>query len=327
MEVLRDQARPERPGERETRCPSPPEGTVVTIGAYDGVHLGHRSVIRLVRQRAAERGLRSAVVTFDRHPASVVRPESAPRLLTDLEQKLELLAATGIDYCLVIAFDEARRQESAEDFVKEVLVDCLNAADVVVGEDFHFGHRRAGNVPLLRRLGAELGFEVDGIELVGTENGSGGGHAPVSSTRIRRALVERDLALANSLLGRDYEVRGVVALGDKRGRELGFPTANVSVPGDILLPADGIYAGWFERPDGSVHASAISLGRRPTFYVEAHVSLLEAHLLDFDGDLYGEHVKVRFVARLRDQVRFDSVDALVEQIGRDVDQARGLLRT
>ena len=316
MEVLRDQA----------RCPSPPEGTVVTIGAYDGVHLGHRSVIRLVRQRAAERGLRSAVVTFDRHPASVVRPESAPRLLTDLEQKLELLDETGIDYCLVITFDEARSRESADDFVQEVLVDCLNAADVVVGEDFHFGHRRAGNVPLLRRLGAELGFEVDGIELVGAGGGPGGGDEPVSSTRIRRALVAGDLALANRLLGRDYEVRGVVALGDKRGRELGFPTANVSVPGDILLPADGIYAGWFERPDGTVYPSAISLGRRPTFYVEAHVSLLEAHLLDFDGDLYDEHAKVRFVARLRDEVRFDSVEALVEQIGRDVDQARDLLR-
>ena len=194
-----------------------------------------------------------------------------------------------------------------------------------MGEDFHFGHRRAGNVPMLRRLGAELGFEVDGIELVGAGNGRGGRDAPVSSTRIRRALVEGELALANTLLGRAYEVRGVVALGDKRGRELGFPTANVSVPGDILLPADGIYAGWFERPDGSVHASAISLGRRPTFYVEAHVSLLEAHLLDFDGDLYDEHVKVRFVARLRDEVRFDSVEALVEQIQRDVDQARELL--
>ncbi|MGH2473921.1 MAG: riboflavin kinase, partial [Candidatus Limnocylindrales bacterium] len=163
-------------------------------------------------------------------------------------------------------------------------------------------------------------------ELVGTESSPGAGLAPVSSTRIRRALVEGDLALANRLLGRDYEVRGVVALGDKRGRELGFPTANVSVPGDILLPADGIYAGWFERPDGSVHASAISLGRRPTFYVEAHVSLLEAHLLDFDGDLYGEHAKVRFVARQRDEVRFDTAEALVEQMRRDVDQARELLR-
>ena len=316
MQVLRDQA----------RCPAPPEGTVVTIGAYDGVHLGHRTVIGLVRRRAAQRELRSAVVTFDRHPASVVRPESAPRLLTDLEQKLELLAQTGIDYCLVITFDEARSQEAAEDFVEEILVDCLNARDVVVGEDFHFGHRRAGNVPLLRKLGAELGFEVEGLELVGPDGHPGGEDVLVSSTRIRHALVEGEVTAANGLLGRDYEVRGVVARGDKRGRELGFPTANVSVPGDILLPADGIYAGWFERPDGSVHPSAIYLGRRPTFYVEAHVSLLEAHLLDFDGDLYDEHVKVRFVARVREDRTFDSVEALVEQTRRDVDRVRDILR-
>jgi riboflavin kinase/FMN adenylyltransferase len=312
MEVLRDQS----------RCPSPVEGTVVTIGAYDGVHLGHRAVIGLVRRRATERGIRSAVVTFDRHPASVVRPESAPRLLTDLDQKLELLAETGLDYCLVITFDENRSRESADDFVREVLGDCLNAKDVVVGEDFHFGYRRAGNVPLLRQLGGDLGFEVDGVELVGPDGRPGGEDARVSSTRIRHALVEGDLAQANSLLGRDYEVRGVVAHGDERGRELGFPTANVSVPGDILLPADGIYAGWFERAAGTVHPAAISLGRRPTFYVEAHASLLEAHLLDFSGDLYDEHVKVRFVARLRGEEKFDSVEALVAQIGRDCEDAR-----
>jgi riboflavin kinase / FMN adenylyltransferase len=312
MEVLRDQS----------RCPSPVEGTVVTIGAYDGVHLGHRAVIGLVRRRATERGIRSAVVTFDRHPASVVRPESAPRLLTDLDQKLELLAETGLDYCLVITFDENRSRESADDFVREVLGDCLNAKDVVVGEDFHFGYRRAGNVPLLRQLGGDLGFEVDGVELVGPDGRPGGEDARVSSTRIRHALVEGDLAQANSLLGRDYEVRGVVAHGDERGRELGFPTANVSVPGDILLPADGIYAGWFERAAGTVHPAAISLGRRPTFYVEAHASLLEAHLLDFSGDLYDEHVKVRFVARLRGEEKFDSVEALVAQIGRDCEDTR-----
>jgi riboflavin kinase/FMN adenylyltransferase len=147
----------------------------------------------------------------------------------------------------------------------------------------------------------------------------------VSSTRIRHALAEGDLVGANALLGRPYEVRGLVAHGDERGRELGFPTANVSVPGDILLPADGIYAGWYERPDGSVHPAAISLGRRPTFYAEAHASLLEAHLLDFSGDLYGEHAKVRFIAFLRGEVRFDSVDELIAQIGRDVDEARRIL--
>jgi riboflavin kinase / FMN adenylyltransferase len=315
MEVLRDLS----------SCPRPPEGTAVTIGAYDGVHLGHRSVIREVRRRAAERGLASAVVTFDRHPASVVRPESAPRLLTDLDQKLELLAATGIDYCLVVTFDDTRSRESADDFVREVLAGCLAARAVVVGEDFHFGHNRAGNVALLRRLGDELGFDVEGLELVdGTGRAAGEGER-VSSTRIRHALVEGDLRLANALLGRPYEVRGIVARGDKRGRELGFPTANVSVPGDVLLPADGIYAGWFERADGSVHPTAISLGRRPTFYIEAHASLLEAHLLDFEGDLYDEKVKVRFVAWLRGEVRFESVDDLVAQIARDCDEARHLL--
>ena len=172
MEVLRDLS----------SCPRPPEGTAVTIGAYDGVHLGHRAVIAEVRRRADERGLASAVVTFDRHPASVVRPESAPRLLTDLDQKLELLADTGVDYCLVVTFDETRRQESAEDFVREVMVDCLAARLVVVGEDFHFGHARSGKVNLLGRMGADLGFDVDPLELVDTEGRPAGEGERVSST-------------------------------------------------------------------------------------------------------------------------------------------------
>jgi riboflavin kinase / FMN adenylyltransferase len=306
-------------------CPRPDAGTVVTIGAYDGVHLGHQTVIAAVRARAATAGMESAVVTFDRHPASVVRPESAPRLLTDLEQKLELLAETGVERCLVISFDEARSKEPAEEFVQEVLVDCLGAKVVIVGEDFHFGHQRKGNVDLLREMGADLGFEVEGLSLVDADGNAAGVGPKASSTAIRHALVEGDLASANALLGRSYEVRGVVAHGDHRGRELGFPTANVSVPGDILLPADGIYAGWYEQPDGTVHATAISLGRRPTFYVEAHASLLEAHLLDFSGDLYGEPARVRFVAHLRGEAKFDTVEALVEQIHRDCDDARAIL--
>jgi riboflavin kinase/FMN adenylyltransferase len=310
------------------RCPELERGSAITIGAYDGVHLGHRAVIAEVQRIAAARDLSTAVVTFDRHPASVVRPESAPRLLTDLEQKLELLEATGLDGCLVITFDEQRSLETAEDFVREVLVDCLRARVVVVGEDFHFGHKRAGNVALLETMGAELdpdrGFDVEGIELVGSD-GRPADDGRVSSTAIRHALAEGDLARANSLLGRHHEVRGVVARGDERGRELGFPTANVSVPGEILLPADGIYAGWFERAAGTVHPAAISLGRRPTFYAEAHASLLEAHLLDFEDDLYGERVKIRFVARLRAEERFESVEALVAQIERDCDDARRAL--
>jgi riboflavin kinase/FMN adenylyltransferase len=316
MEVIRDQS----------RCPRPARGVAVTIGAYDGVHTGHQAVIHEVRRRAAALGIHSAVVTFDRHPASVVRPESAPRLLTDLDQKIELLADTGIDYCLVVTFDETRSRESAEAFVEEVLVGCLNARLIVVGEDFHFGHGRAGNVPLLRKLGGEAGFEVEGLELVDAHGRPAPPSDHVSSTRIRHLLAEGELDAANALLGRPYELRGVVDRGNGRGGpEVGFPTANVSVPGDLLLPADGVYAGWYERPNGDLHPAIISIGRRPTFYVEAHASLVEAHLLDFSSDLFGEAAKVRFAARLRGDITFPSVEALSGQIARDRDEARRVL--
>ena len=310
-------------------CPRPPAGTAVTIGAYDGVHLGHQAVIAEVRRRAADHPggpLATAVVTFDRHPAMVVRPESAPLLLTDLDQKLELLAAADVDYTLVIHFDEDRAREDAADFVTEVLVDCLAARLVVVGEDFHFGRERKGDVALLERMGGDHGFVVDGVDLVGVDaRPAATDEQRVSSTAIRAALRAGELDAANRMLGREHEVRGLVSHGDHRGRELGFPTANVAVPGDILLPADGIYAGWFERPDGSVHPTAINLGRRPTFYEQAHASLLEAHLLDFDGDLYGEHAKVRFVRYLHGEIRFDSAEALIDQIQQDCDEVRRIL--
>jgi riboflavin kinase/FMN adenylyltransferase len=304
-------------------CPHPPEGSVVTIGVYDGVHLGHRAVIAEVKLRAAELGARSAVVTFDRHPAAVVRPESAPLLLTDLDQRLARIKATGVDYTVVITFDEARSAESAEDFVEHVLVECLKARGVVVGEDFHFGHRRAGNVALLQEMGAVHRFEVEPLGLVATT----GEREPVSSTAIRQALAGGDLETATAMLGRYHEVWGVVVVGDRRGRQLGFPTANVAASPEIALPADGIYAGWYERPDGSVHPAALSVGRRPTFYPDQPYSLLEAYLLGFDGDLYGERAKVRFVARLRDELRFDSVEALVTQMRADVAAARAVLVT
>ncbi|MFP5326102.1 MAG: bifunctional riboflavin kinase/FMN adenylyltransferase, partial [Acidimicrobiia bacterium] len=235
MEIVRDLA----------ACPRPENGCVVTIGAYDGVHLGHRAVIAEVRRLAGERRCATALVTFDRHPATVVRPESAPKLLTDLDQKLELLASTGLDYVLVIRFDAERSQESAEDFVQEVLADCLSARAVVVGHDFHFGRGRAGNVSLLAAMGGELGFDVLGLRLT-----EGAGEA-ISSTRVRTLLGAGRVEDAAELLGRPHQVRGVVRSGDRRGRELGFPTANVHVPADILLPADGIYAGWFLRADGA----------------------------------------------------------------------------
>jgi riboflavin kinase / FMN adenylyltransferase len=299
-------------------------GAVVTIGAYDGVHLGHQAVLRLVRELADARGFEAALVTFDRHPAEVVRPESAPRLLTTLEQRLELLDATGdLDLCWVLTFDEARSKEAAEDFVREVLVDGIGARLVVVGADFHFGHRRGGNVPLLERMGAELGFEVLGLGLVAVEGDSSG--APYSSTRIRELLAKGDVAEATRLLGRPHEVRGVVERGDQRGAEhLGMPTANLTVPERICLPADGVYAGTFVAEDEVERPAAISVGTRPTFYENGDV-LVEAYVLDFDGDLYGQQVKVRFREWVRGQERFDSTEALIEQMNADVEVTRRIL--
>jgi riboflavin kinase/FMN adenylyltransferase len=301
-------------------------GAVVTIGVYDGVHRGHHAVLRLVRELADARGLAAVCVTFDRHPAEVVRPESAPKLLTTPEQKLELLDATGyLDLAFVLHFDEARSQEPAEDFVREVLVGAAHARLVVVGADFHFGKGRGGDVGLLQRVGTELGFEVLGIGLEAAPGGTARGGVVYSSTAVRELLAAGDVAAAAELLGRPHAVRGVVVEGDRRGRELGYPTANVAVPSRCCLPADGIYAGTFVGADGVERMTAISLGRRPTFYESADSSLLEAFVLDFDGDLYGQAVEVRFVERLRGEQKFESVDDLVAQIERDVAATRAAL--
>jgi riboflavin kinase/FMN adenylyltransferase len=307
-------------------CPRPAQGSAVTIGTYDGVHRGHRAVIAELQRRAAERGLDTAIVTFDRHPAEILRPGQVPRQLTDHQQEVELLASTGVDRVVVLTFDEARSKEPAEEFVREVLVECLNVKLVIVGDDFHFGHERRGNVALLTTMGSELGFEVEGLDLVGVDGSPAEGPDRVSSTAIRRALDAGDLATANEMLGRAHEVRGVVEPGDRRGREWGFPTANVAVPELAQLPADGIYAVWFVRADGSVHPGAASLGLRPTIYVDQPYRLLEVHLLDGDDyELYGEAVAVRFVERLRGEARFDTIDELVAQIGRDCAAARTTL--
>jgi riboflavin kinase / FMN adenylyltransferase len=307
-------------------CPDPPAGSVVTIGAFDGVHLGHRALLRLVRDKAVERGLPTALVTFDRHPAQVVRPDSAPKLLTNLDQKLELLEATGlVDHAVVLTFDDRRRQESAEDFVTEVLDGCLRARLVVVGADFHFGNGRRGNVALLERMGRDLGFDVVGLELV--RPGEGDDSVIYSSTLVRRRLSEGDVRGAAEILGRVHEVRGTVVEGDRRGRELGFPTANVAVPEEICLPAAGIYAGTFTGRDRVARPAAISLGHRPTFYADQPHLLLEAYLLDFSGDLYGQEASVGFVERIRAEERFESVEALVAAMHRDVGAARRVLTT
>ena len=299
--------------------PWPNERSVITIGAYDGVHLGHRAVISQVRERAAAIGARSVVVTFDRHPASVVRPDAAPRLLTNTDQKLELLASTGVDAVVVVQFSEAQAREIPSDFVKRVIVDALQTSVVIVGTNFHFGHMRQGNITLLREMGERHDFTCEPVVLV--ERGDGIDE-PVSSTAIRRALAGGEIATANRMLGRTYEVRGTVVAGDQRGRTIGFPTANVEIPNGMCIPSDGVYAGVYRRPDGSEHPCAINLGRRPTFYENAEHSLLEAYLMDFSGDLYGETAAVQFVSFLRSERQFSGIDQLKDQLQVDIRHAR-----
>jgi len=293
-----------------------------TIGVFDGVHIGHQEVFGQVRQAAEHLGVSSAVVTFDGHPAHVVRPESAPKLLTTLDQKLELIAAQGVDYSYVVHFDEERAVTHPEVFVREVFIDALHARAVVVGEDFHFGKGRSGNVAGLREMGEEWDFEVRALELIRHRDDA---REPVSSTKIRRALAGGDVALAAELLGRPYAVRGVVERGDQRGIGIGFPTANLPVPKVMAWPADAVYAGWCDRVDGERHPCAINIGRRPTFYEHTEQSLLEAHLIGFDGDLYGEQIDVSFVGFLRSERKFDGVDQLVAQLEDDIADALTVL--
>ena len=326
----------------------PEQRSIVTIGAYDGLHLGHRRVIDHVRSLAVESGSRSVIVTFDRHPASLVRPESAPRLLTDQTQKIELLADTGVDAVALIRFDSAQAAESPEDFVRRVLVNSLGVRSIIVGEDFHFGRGRAGNVALLRRLGDENDFTVIPQDLVKGEldaQGDSRGETVISSTAIRRAIADGDVSTAASWLGRPYELRGIVAHGDRRGRTIGFPTANVEVPAAMCVPGDGVYAAWYVRDSGphagAVYPAAVNIGRRPTFYEDQPVSLVEAHIIEkhvidnpmIDNgpaereplELYGESARLRFVARLRGEQKFDGVDALKAQLAHDIAAARRAL--
>lgn len=312
MKILRD---------RDDRLP---EAICVasTIGVFDGVHVGHQEVFRMVRVVADRLAVASAVVTFDNHPAHVVRPRSAPRLLTSLEQKLELIEEHGIEYAYVVHFDAERAGTHPEVFVEQVFVDALHARAIVVGEDFHFGRGRSGNVAALREIGEAWDFEVHALELI---QHSDEAREPVSSTKIRRALAGGDVERAAQMLGRPYEVRGTVQEGDRRGQLIGFPTANIPVTKVMAWPADAVYAGWCDLEDGTRHACAINIGRRPTFYEHAEQSLLEAHLIDFDGDLYGSQVEVSFVAFLRSERKFEGIDQLARQLKNDVDDARTLL--
>ncbi|MBL7501302.1 bifunctional riboflavin kinase/FAD synthetase [Frankia sp. CNm7] len=291
-------------------------GGVVTIGFFDGVHLGHRKIIGLAVERAKELGVPSLVLTFDPHPAEVVRPGSHPALLTTLEFKAELLEAIGVDALCVQPFTLEFSEVTADEFAAKILAETLRAQVVVIGENFTYGHRAAGKIDTLVRSGAELGFKVEGVSLLHEDEPE----TPVlSSTHIRAQVVEGDVAGAAHGLGRLHRVEGVVVHGDARGRTIGYPTANLQETPWAAVPADGVYAG-FACWRGRRQPAAISIGTNPTF--AGRERRVEAYLLDFDGDLYGEYMAFEFVAQLRPTLKFDSVEALVSQMALDVEATR-----
>jgi len=294
-------------------------GTVVTIGNFDGVHLGHRRVLARAREIADQRGLPVVAVTFDPHPMAVLRPEHAPTQLTTVERRAELLADAGADHVLALPFDREMAAWTPEEFEQRVLVDAVHAEAVVVGANFRFGNKAAGDVAALKAFGSEHGFTAEGIPL-------DGGPMVWSSTYVRTCLAAGDVAGAAEALGHPYAVRGIVVRGDQRGRELGFPTANVPTDGLTAAPADGVYAGWLKRLDtGETYPAAISVGTNPTF-TGVRERRVESYVLDrSDLKLYEVEVEVSFVDRLRGMVAFESVEKLVEQMHADVDRARELL--
>lgn len=294
-----------------------PEGSAVAIGKFDGIHLGHRAILERVRGAAP---LRSVVFTFANNPLSLLRPERCPRPLTSREQRIEAFETAGIDCCAMVEFDADLAAIPAEEFVERVLVGRLNAKLVVLGGDFRFGRGGAGDPDLLRRMGERLGFSVDVVGWVTDE-----GPQQVSSSRIREVILAGDVVAATRMLGREPSVRGEVVHGDARGRELGFPTANLGGRIEGLVPADGVYAGRAVI-GGVAHPAAISVGVNLTFEPDGEPRV-EAYLLDFSGDLYGERIEVRFAERLRGMERFDSLDALVAQMRTDVERTRALTRS
>lgn len=290
----------------------------VTIGKFDGVHTGHRAVIHELLREAREHDLAAVIVTFDRNPLSVIAPEYCPIALVSNEQKLALLAETGVDATLMLTFDEALMRLSPEEFVRHVLVESLEALVVLVGSDFRFGARGAGDITTLRRLGEQFGYEVRIIDDVRPEDGR-----RVSSTWIRELLDEGDVQHATRLLGHEPVVRGMVVHGAKRGRELGFPTANLSPRSQGLIPADGVYAGRLSV-GGRTYPAAISVGNNPTFD-GVPLKQVEAFVIDETLDLYDQVVDVTFVARIRGMVAFTGIEPLIVQMNDDVERARHLL--
>lgn len=295
--------------------------SVVAIGKFDGCHLGHQRLLQRARAIADARGARAVAVTFDRHPNALFRPEDVPEIIVELDRKIELLQQYGADEVVVLPFTAQLAGESPEAFVQRVLVDSLQAIAVLVGKDFRFGHKAAGTVQTLEALGAEHGFAVETVADVPGPNGE-----RVSSTRVRELIRSGDVATAATLLGRPVEYRGEVVHGHQRGRDLGFPTANVLVRPGTVAPADGIYAGWLnDLSTGQRYPAAISLGTNPTFD-DVPDRVVEAHALDVSRDFYGHEVSVEFVGRLRGMVAFTGLEPLKQQIAADVAATRSALR-
>ncbi len=294
---------------------------VVTIGVYDGVHRGHRQIIGRAVERAHAAGQPSVVLTFDPHPSEVLRPGSHPAVLSPPRYKAALVEELGVDVLCVLPFTLEFSRLLPDEFVHEVLVDGLHASAVVVGENFTYGRKAAGTVESLTQSGRTFGFAVEGVSLLGDDDL---GETTISSTYIRSCVAGGDVVAAAHALGRPHRVEGIVVRGDRRGRELGFPTANLATTAYAAVPADGIYAGHLRvEPGGPPLASAISIGTNPTF--SGRERRVEAFVLDFDGDLYGEKVSLDFVERLRPTERYTTSEALVEQIERDVLRTREIL--
>lgn len=294
--------------------------SVVSVGVFDGVHRGHAAVVGRAAAHARATGATCVVVTFTPHPLRVLRPEHAPPEVTTLRHRLRLLGAAGADAVLALRFDQALAAQSATEFVEDLLVARLHALRVVVGEDFRFGHRAAGDVAMLRRLGEVHGFDVDAVAPVG-------GRARWSSTYVRERVAAGDVSAAADALGHLPRVEGVVVHGDHRGRTLGYPTANVPVLGGELVPADGVYAGWLTRLDEADAVrlpAAVSIGTNPTF--DGEQRRVEAYVLDRDDlELYGVPIAIELVERIRGMERFASVEDLLTRMARDVEEARALL--
>ena len=296
--------------------PDDGQGAIVTVGTFDGVHHGHRKVLDEIAQRAKRTGRRSVLVTFQPHPMEIVNPKAAPPLLTTADERREILAQSDLDVVIFVEFTTELSHLEPEQFI-QILVDRLDMRELVIGHDHGFGRRRSGDVDLLRRLGAELGFAVDVVEGV-TLHGQ-----PVSSTLVRRAVAGGDLETAEELLGRPYSMSSVVVRGAGRGRGIGYPTINVGVEDERkLLPPDGVYAVTVEWRTGS-SGGMMHQGARPTF--DETERSIEAHVFDLDDDLYGERVKLSWVSRLRDVHRFDSPEALKRQLDKDFAAARDAL--